>query len=205
MNLTEFKDEVHKNAVDHGWWESDRSIAECLALVHSEWSEALEEDRAGHPDVWYACNEGCKPIICHPKDETDCTAYGKENECRYHSKKPEGVCIELVDGCIRLLDLIGYIGDSRSFDIDLEYIMCLTEPQTFQCSLPVFVARLHASTAWLMDPYGEDNRELEIRSIYALIARVCCFIEARGYDPEELLRVKHNYNLTRPYKHGKAY
>lgn len=38
---------VHKNAVDHGWWEEDRSDGELIALIHSELSEALEYLRKG--------------------------------------------------------------------------------------------------------------------------------------------------------------
>ena len=37
--------DVHQTAVDHGWWKYPRSFAECIALMHSELSEALEEDR----------------------------------------------------------------------------------------------------------------------------------------------------------------
>lgn len=40
---------VHKTAVDHGWWVAERSDAECIALMHSELSEALEAFRNGNP------------------------------------------------------------------------------------------------------------------------------------------------------------
>ena len=33
------------NAVNHGWWEEERSIGEIIALIHSELSEALEYAR----------------------------------------------------------------------------------------------------------------------------------------------------------------
>jgi len=37
--------EIHENAVEHGWWEAQRSTPELLCLVHSEVSEALEAYR----------------------------------------------------------------------------------------------------------------------------------------------------------------
>ena len=47
MNIKEMSEEVHRNAVDHGWWEGVRPIPELLCLVHSEVSEALEAYRKG--------------------------------------------------------------------------------------------------------------------------------------------------------------
>ena len=45
-----FQREVHDTAKSKGWWESPRSTAECIALMHSELSEALEADRNDNPD-----------------------------------------------------------------------------------------------------------------------------------------------------------
>lgn len=40
---------VHHNAVEHGWWDDERCDGECIALMHSELSEALEGLRDGNP------------------------------------------------------------------------------------------------------------------------------------------------------------
>ena len=47
MNLDEWAREIHEIAVEHGWWEEERSFGEIVALCHSELSEALEADRLG--------------------------------------------------------------------------------------------------------------------------------------------------------------
>lgn len=43
------EEEIHKNAVNHGFWEGERNFGELISLIHSELSEALEAMRAGNP------------------------------------------------------------------------------------------------------------------------------------------------------------
>ena len=44
MKINDLITDIHQNAVNHGWWEGTRrSLAEIIALIHSEWSEALEK------------------------------------------------------------------------------------------------------------------------------------------------------------------
>lgn len=105
MEIKTLVAKAHENAVKHGFWEPPLPFGTAIALIHSELSEALEEERNGNPDVWFACNE------------SDCIMYGKESLCKYRSRKPEGVAVELADAVIRIADLCGHLG------IDLEEVI----------------------------------------------------------------------------------
>lgn len=126
--LIKLRDEIHKNAVAHGWWEEERSFAEIIALCHSELSEALEEYRNKKPMLYYQCEYHDTRIKC--PDQYDGCQYGKNNGCNL--RKPEGIASELADTIIRILDYCGKM----------------------------------------------------------------------NIDIEEAIRIKHEYNKTRPYKHG---
>ena len=104
-------EQIHTNAVEHGWWDEERSFGEIVALCHSELSEALEEYRAGRDMVWYACEE-CKddPHPCDPQDEYECRAFGFEAGCVHRGRKPEGIAAEMIDCLIRILDWCGKEG-----------------------------------------------------------------------------------------------
>ena len=81
MNITELVGRAHDNAVKHGFWDPPLNFGTAIALIHSELSEALEEERAGRALVWYHCTEGDPSLPCDPADETDCFQYGHEHTC----------------------------------------------------------------------------------------------------------------------------
>lgn len=119
--LNQLRDAIHQNAIEHGWWDEERSFGDIIALCHSELSEALEEYRNGMPPAYYYGQDG---ILRQQVVKTDI-----ENA---NGRKPEGIAIELADCIIRILDYCG----------------------------------------------------------------------KEGIDIEEAIRIKHEYNKTRPYRHG---
>lgn len=109
--LSKLRDEIHQNAVEHGWWDEERSFGDIIALCHSELSEALEAYRNGvePTKIYFSCTYkhdfGCPYPACSPE------------KCRHYPEarnRPEGIPIELADCIIRILD---YCGQER---IDIE-------------------------------------------------------------------------------------
>lgn len=202
--INEFARQIHENAVEHGWWETERSVGEILSLIHSEWSEALEEYRAGRPNVWHKCmapvevgseceNGGgvCDKPVC------DFASYSN-----YHDPKPEGIAVELIDGVIRIFDFIGAIGGQLDNESTSEGVLKnMPEDRKRDCetSLPDFVCILHFVTS---EAFKQDDTEMTGAVLMTAVAMVFYWITQQGLDPEKLMLEKHAYNKGRPYKHG---
>ena len=208
MLISELAKEVHENAVAHGWWDDEREAPEIIALIHSEWSEALEEARAGRPMVWYDiydkgddCGGGgrCGAVV----DQGIC--HGKAGKCELNHK-PEGVAVELIDGCIRILDYFGRVeamiedADGSPSAIEGLYsedVSCIVPKK-----LPELIAYLHAHTS---EAYRINESRPEPLYLLSAIASALSWVKNQSIDPLAILLEKHAYNKTRPYKHGKKF
>lgn len=50
MTVSSYAHFAHRTAISKGWWNEERSELECIALIHSELSEAVEAVRNGNPE-----------------------------------------------------------------------------------------------------------------------------------------------------------
>ncbi len=201
MDMTNFSQEVHKNAVEHGWWDEERSFGEIIALCHSELSEALEELRAGRPMVWQHCqncDEPCMRDGCGDWNNGMC-------EIDALGRKPEGIAVELADCIIRILDWFGKEKlDTGALILQARTtIMCDVPCLVHAASLGDCIARWHlllslAYSCWCRAA-GFHAAALRMARC---VAEIMEWAEMEGLDLESILDIKHAYNKTRPYRHG---
>ncbi len=192
MNWKQISEEVHANAVEHGWWEKERGVSEVIVLCHSELSEALEEYRKSK----------------------------QLNEIYFIDGKPEGIPIELADCVIRLLDWCSFIG-TKYFDMidvysavsivkfddyedDVKYDGSFNDGKWFNeafCSFFDFIMACHSNLSyyWVNNYSFRQNDEHELKMCIVKIVR---FFKLCGLSLEETLYMKHEYNKNRPYRHG---
>lgn len=116
--LNQLRDEIHANAVKHGFYEFENSVpngalvdevehaffAQKIALIHSELSEALEADRANSRARIKAYKEALAEN--HRKYGEDCIG---NDMCSFSALVKNTVEDELADVIIRVLDLCGHL------------------------------------------------------------------------------------------------
>lgn len=204
IDLNEFAKEVHANAVAHGWYDGgERTEAEIFANIHSEWSEAFDAYAHGLPWYYHNCGDpATKDEICENLEECYSRKIGWDGDhCFMRNKKPEGIAVELIDGVIRILDFVGYFNSLH--DKGEKIIIKMQPKEIIDFDICKIMCELHSNTtdAWY---YMLD--EIIIDSVNKFlnwnIETVFATIERHGLDPEKIMLEKHEYNKTRPYRHG---
>lgn len=120
-SLNDWRDEALDIAVSHGF--TDATVGECIALMHSELSEALEDHRDGRApaEVWYEEKIPCfdskgEPIVVDGKHVHTVVRHPNMVRTRdgaadfKHLYKPCGIPSELADVIIRVLHFCGKYG-----------------------------------------------------------------------------------------------
>ena len=199
MKMNKFAAEVHQNAVEHGWWDEERSFGEIIALCHSELSEALEEYRAKRPMVYFVVEMDDSKGGTYLAIREDIIS-----EEDFAGEKPEGIAVELADCIIRILDWYGKEGlDTDALLLEAGIITMCDLPTPVYGSFGDFIALLHnllsmAYACWC-NASGISASALRLAKC---IREIMAWAKENGVDMEYILDMKHEYNKGRPYRHG---
>ena len=112
--MNELARSIYKANKSKGFWSDDpkeRNVAECIALMHSELSEALEAHRSG--ETWPTPEDLEITKECLSKNED---IFKLHFESRVKNSLPD----ELADTIIRVLDFCGAHGIDIETHIDLK-------------------------------------------------------------------------------------
>ena len=178
---------IHLNAKEKGFYDPAPKREEVAALFHSEISEAVEEARNEAPPVYYLYCNGAKLSLAEAVQIMDIS-----------KEKPEGELIELADLVIRITDWAFFLGTYvlsgwKSF-ADM-YARSRKEAEKLKWND-------EAKTP--LEFYNVLHRLVALdRSYGTIISRIANYCAIKGWDLEEAIVLKMNYNVTRPYKHGK--
>ncbi len=191
MNLAKFAREIHEQSVAHGWWENG-DLIEKLTMIHSEISEAVDEYRNARPMVYVPDLVSDDEAV--PRYETDWA--------KFDGRKPEGIAVELADMCIRIFDLMAHCGCE---DV-LQVTDLLLLGGRMERSLPHLAAELHddVSGAYramrvLTSEQVQADDTIDLVDAVYLIAD---WLRNRKINLWDVMRLKHEYNKTRAYRHG---
>lgn len=115
--------EIHKNAVEHGFYEVVPSIPERLMLTVGELAEALEEYRNDTPTQYVVRQEP------DAKSASGCRVNWITNPMEWRpGEKPEGIASELADAVIRIMDTCAEQGIDLGAMIAIKHAYNKTRP-----------------------------------------------------------------------------
>lgn len=212
MDLNEFANDVHALAVEKGFYDPEPTDAELIAGIHAEISEAFEEWNAGRPMVYRLCyNDEPMSVFnqvryCEAREKGQCTRSpvivpGERGCCG--SDEFHGIAVELIDVVLRVLDAAATWGvtvhrhkiERVSFHPNTDY------KELKMLTVPELVCALHDQTVGIFAARA-NNPDLTAKCMSYMLSTALQWLEDNGIAPDPLLLEKHEYNKTRPYRHG---
>ena len=193
-DLNKLAAELHADAVARGFWDVNDALMKHVVKMHSELSEAVQEDRCGRPMLYVDDIEVCECI-------TDIS--------KLDGRKPEGIATELGDFVMMTLDMLVESG----VNIELIAKECRESYRSdhyvalMNTDLVTFILALHRQLSALCDAgrNKETCAETVLNSAIVFIFGVEFWLEQRGINLWDVIRLKMDYNKNRPKLHGRKY
>ena len=177
MNLADLQREAHTIAKDHGWWDTERTFGDCIALVHSDLSEALEAYRE-HGDVKQHLDYRWAP---------------------YGHPSLNGVPYELADVVIRVADMAEWYG--VELDDAVEAFGKDVAPMEGSFGDWITVGHVLLSRV-AQNGYVDPAQSLDLFAVGGFVKHIRYMAAHYGIDLDAAIEAKMEYNRTRSYRHG---
>lgn len=127
---------------------------------------------------------------------------GKVQKGHKDGCKPEGIAVEMADCAIRILDYL----ESEECDVDREVgtIKPRRDIKDLSVAFVDIVSLICDARAshYFQDPLKQKSVNYYLCAALRVILK---WFEDNNLDFEAIARRKHEYNKTRPYKHGKEF
>lgn len=190
--IQDYLKQSYENSVSKGWYERPTTSIERFALMLSEISEATEEVRSSKEDFYLV------------------------------DEKPEGQSVELVDVLIRIFDYSGYANVNFSKFLETQFFVSFNPINTIN-DLMVEVGQLNNIRCYEELEYLKSDLEFHISIAISIcdaaksymkktekeffylaetVVKIAYFFRKKGWDMTKVLDIKHEYNVSRPHKHG---
>jgi hypothetical protein len=197
MKFNELVKDIHDNAKAKGWYDGEvRHPLEMHMLMVSEIAEASEEVRSKRPPV-YGLLGGQHIIILDPQNPVF-------PEQVTETIKSEGEAVELADCAIRIMDYFGCM----FWDFDSYYTSIYNDGASWASDenksliAHMFIVN-HISQASIAVLRGmSSNGYTEPQELMYAFSRIHNYFNSKKWDFMKVLTLKHEYNKTRPYRHG---
>lgn len=186
--LNRYAKDCHQRAVAKGFWDEFHSVGHYLMLVVSELSEAVEADRLG------------KWVKLTPEQIEELRGLeGAAFAQAFLRMIKDTVADELADAVIRLLDLLGWMIESGTPLVGLDYVRGEFENTIPPKDLTDALLRVVCSSVLPLSFCST------LEAVIAPIKSLEQLCDHLGIDLMTHIDLKLKYNETRPALHGKKY
>ena len=203
MDLKALQHEAHAIAESKGWWDTERTFGDLIALVHSELSEALEAYRERELEAYTPPDDviGQPGKLGTTRQPHPFPGVGGYVNVKV-STKPEGVAYELADVVIRVADM----AEHYHWALDAAPI---PEPEEWMEFSPaksfgdwIGLCHIHASDALIAAWMPPERFISPLVSLNLVVRTVQRLAAHYGIDLDAAIEAKMEYNRTRSYRHG---
>lgn len=187
MITNQLAKDIHQANREKGFWDIMRTNKEVFALINSEVYEALEAHRKGR-----VCGEMLQEPICNYDFATHIKDTFED---------------EMADVAIRMLDWIGCVITNgcltkHCIEINLADITQEKSNQKLYGNTPT---QLFDLNEMVNDVFKTINTSNISHAIYRFFSYIYSIANHNGFDLDKHIKLKLEYNKTRPYKHNKRY